>query len=141
MRTVVRNVLAVLAGIVVGSLVNMGLVTIGPLVVPPPGGADVTTSEGLRESMKFFTPANFLFPFLAHAFGTLAGAYVAARLASSHAVKLALGVGVFFLAGGIAAVIMLGGPVWFIAADLLIAYFPMGYLGAVLAGATRSRAA
>lgn len=141
MNTVVRNVLAVLAGIVVGSLVNMALVNLGPSIIPLPEGADVSTAEGLRESMRLFTPANFIFPFLAHALGTLAGAYLAARLAASHAVKLALGIGVFFLIGGIVAAIMLGGPLWFIVADLLLAYIPMGYLGAVLAGATRSKAA
>jgi hypothetical protein len=46
-------------------------------------------------------------------------------------------VGVFFLAGGISAVIMLGGPLWFKVADLLLAYIPMGFLGATLAGKTR----
>lgn len=140
MTTVVRNVLAVLAGVVVGSLVNMGLVNIGPLVVPLPEGADVSTTESLRASMDLFTPVNFMFPFLAHALGTLAGAFVAAKLATSHPVKLAIGIGVVFLAGGIAAVYMLGGPLWFILADLLLAYIPMAYLGAVLAGATRRTA-
>jgi hypothetical protein len=119
----------------------MGLVNIGPLVVPLPEGADVSTMEGLRASMQLFTPVNFLFPFLAHALGTLAGAFVAAKFAASHSAKFALGIGVFFLMGGIAAVYMLGGPLWFIVADLIVAYIPMGYLGAVLAGATRSKAA
>jgi hypothetical protein len=141
MKTIARNALAVLAGIAVGSLVNMGLVNIGPLVVPLPEGADVSTAEGLRDSMRLFTPVNFIFPFLAHALGTLAGASVAAKLAASHAAKLAIGIGMLFLMGGIAAVIMLGGPLWFIVADLLLAYVPMGYLGAVLAGAIRSKAA
>lgn len=141
MATVVRNFLAALVGVVVGSLVNMGLVNLGPLVVPLPEGADVSTMEGLRASMQLFTPVNFIFPFLAHALGTLAGAFVAARLAATHSAKLALGIGVFFLIGGIAAVSMIGGPLWFIVADLILAYIPMGYLGAVLAGATRSKAA
>jgi hypothetical protein len=141
MKTITRNVLAALAGIVVGSLVNTGLVNVGPLVVPLPEGADVSTMEGLRASMKLFTPVNFIFPFLGHALGTLAGAFVAAKLAAGHAAKLAMGIGVLFLIGGIAAVIMLGGPLWFIVADLLLAYIPMGYLGGVLAGATRSKAA
>lgn len=136
MPTVARNVLAVVAGVVVGSLVNMGLVNIGPAVVPLPEGADVSTPERMRASMELFTPVNFVFPFLAHALGTLAGAFVAAKLAASHALKLAVGIGVFFLLGGIAAVVMLGGPLWFIVADLVVAYVPMGYLGAVLAGAT-----
>lgn len=136
MAPVARNVLAVLAGVVVGSVVNTTLVNIGPLVVPLPEGADVSTAEGLRASMSRFTPVNFVFPFLAHALGTLAGAFAAAKLAASHPMKLALGVGVLYLMGGIAAVIMLGGPMWFIVGDLVVAYIPMAYLGAVLAGAT-----
>jgi hypothetical protein len=38
------------------------------------------------------------------------------------------------LAGGISAVVMFGGPFWFKAVDLLLAYIPMGYLGATIAG-------
>lgn len=138
MPPVARNFLAALAGVVLGGFVNSGLVNLGPLVVPLPEGADVSTAEGLRASMTLFTPVNFVFPFLGHALGTLTGAFVAAKLAASDAVKLALGIGVLFLAGGIAAVYMLGGPLWFIVVDLVVAYLPMGYLGAVLAGATRS---
>ena len=141
MNPVARNTLALLAGIVAGSLVNMGLVNLGPMIVPLPDGADVTTFEGLRDSMKLFTPANFIFPFVAHALGTLVGAFVAAKLAASHSLTFAIGVGVFFLLGGIAAASMLGGPWWFNVADLLVAYIPMAYLGAVLAGATRSKTA
>src|SRR5262245_23865443 len=118
MKTVARNVLALLVGLVVGSLVNMGLVTFGPLVIPLPAGADTSTAESLRESMKLFTPVNFIVPFLAHALGTLAGAFVAAKLAASHPAKFAIGIGVFFLIGGIAAARMFGGPLWFIVADL-----------------------
>lgn len=141
MKPVVKNVLAVVGGVVVGSIVNMGLVNIGPAVIPLPEGADVSTMEGLRDSMALFTPANFIPPFLAHALGTLVAAFIAARFAASHHMKLAVGIGVFFLLGGIAAVLMLGGPLWFKAADLLLAYIPMGFLGAALAGRTRSEKA
>ena len=135
MNSILKNVLAVVAGLIVGSLINIGLVNLGPSVIQLPEGADISTMEGLAESMKLFTPANFLFPFLGHALGTLAGAFVAAKFAASHALGLALGVGLFFLFGGISAVIMLGGPLWFKVADLTLAYIPMGYLGGVLAGA------
>jgi hypothetical protein len=132
MNPIAKNVLAAIVGFVIGNLVNMGLIQIGPYVVPLPQGADVSTMEGLRESMKLFTPVNFIFPFLAHALGTLAGAFVAAKLAASHRMKFAIGIGVAFLLGGIAAAIMLGGPLWFIACDLLLAYIPMGILGGLL---------
>lgn len=134
MNPIARNVLAALSGFVVGSVVNLGLVNIGSSVIPLPAGADVSTMEGLRESMKLFTPVNFIFPFLAHALGTLTGAFVAAKLAANHHMKFAIGIGVMFLIGGITMVIMCGGPVWFIGIDLLLAYIPMGFLGGVLAG-------
>jgi hypothetical protein len=133
MNPIARNILAGIVGFVIGSVVNLGLVNIGMSVVPLPEGADVSTMEALRESMKLFTPLNFIFPFLAHALGTLAGAFVAAKLAAGHHMKFAIGIGVSFLIGGITMVFMCGGPVWFIASDLLLAYIPMGFLGGFLA--------
>ncbi len=135
MNPIAKNSYAVLSGLVVGSLVNMGLVNIGPLVIPLPEGADVSTMENLSESMKLFTPVNFLVPFLAHALGTLSGAFIAAKFAANHHMKFAMCIGAFFLIGGVTAVMMLGGPLWFNASDLLLAYIPMGYLGGVVARA------
>lgn len=137
MKTIVRNVLAVIVGAVIGSVVNALLVSVGPKVIPLPEGADVSSPEKLRDSMQLFTPANFLFPFLAHALGTLAGAFIAAEIAASRRTLYALSVGVLFLAGGITMVVIAGGPLWFILADLLLAYLPMACLGAKLASATR----
>ena len=134
MKPLLKNSLALIAGVVVGSLVNITLVNIGPYVIPLPEGADISTMEKLRESMKLFTPLNFLFPFLAHALGTLVGAYIVAKFALSHHLKLAFFIGVLFLAGGISAVNMLGGPMWFNVTDLVLAYIPMSILGARLAG-------
>lgn len=133
MRSIVRNVLAVISGLVAGSVVNIVLVNAGPFVVALPEGADVSTMEGVRDSMKLFTPVNFLFPFLGHALGTLSGAFVAAKVAASHQLKCAIGIGAFFLLGGVSMVSMLGGPMWFNASDILLAYIPMGYLGGILA--------
>jgi len=141
MNPTARNVLAVISGLVVGSVVNMGLVNIGPLVVPLPEGANVSTMENLQESIKLFTPVNFLFPFLAHALGTLSGAFIAAKVAASHQMKFAMAIGVFFLIGGVMMVNMLGGPMWFNLADILLAYIPMAILGGRLAGGNRSQTA
>lgn len=77
MHPTLRNVLALIVGLVIGSIVNMGLITVSGHTIPPPAGADVTTSEGLKAAMHLFEPKHFVFPFLAHALGTLAGAAVA----------------------------------------------------------------
>ena len=138
MNPIAKNVFAVVIGFIVGGAVNMGLVSLGMALVPPPEGYDVSTMEGLSAAMKEFTPINFLFPFLAHALGTLVGAFVAAKLAASHQMKFAVGIGAFFLLGGITMVALCGGPTWFIAADLLLAYIPMGWLGGVLGGGRKN---
>lgn len=93
----------------------------------------MTTAEGLAAAMPLLKPAHFVFPFLAHALGTLVGALVAFRLAASRAQALAYAVGAFFLVGGIAAANMIPAPTWFVALDLVAAYLPMAWLGTTLA--------
>jgi len=134
MNNTVRNVLAIIIGLVIGMIVNMGLVNIGPSIIPMPTGTDVITMEGLKESMKLFEPINFLFPFLAHALGTLVGAFVAAKMAVNNHLLSAMIIGFIFLIGGISMVYMVGGPLWFIVFDLVLAYLPMAYLGLLIAG-------
>jgi hypothetical protein len=141
MKTIFWNVLAVIVGWIVGCVVNMGILTAGQFVIPMPQGVDVSTMEGLREAMKSFSPLHFLGPWLAHALGTLVGAFVAAKIAASGKLICALVVGALFLLGGIAMVALVGGPWWFIAADLLLAYLPMAWLGAKLAGAMPAKPA
>lgn len=139
MKKIARHILVVLAGIIVGSIVNMGLVQTGLWIIPLPQGADVSTMEALQESMSLFSPVNFIFPLLAHAIGTLAGAFIAARFAASHSMTFAMIIGGVFLLGGISVVSQTGGPLWFIITDLLLAYIPMAYVGALLARTSRRR--
>lgn len=58
-----KNILAVVTGAVIGSVVNMSIITMSGSVIPPPEGADVTTMEGLKASMHLFQPKHFLMPF------------------------------------------------------------------------------
>jgi hypothetical protein len=124
-----RNVLALLAGIAIGGGVNMALITLGPWLIPPPAGVDVSSAEGLSKAMHLFQPRHFVVPFLAHAFGTLAGALAAYLIAASYKAPIAYAVGAVFLCGGVAASLMIPAPTWFIALDLLAAYLPMAWLG------------
>lgn len=129
MNAGLRNTLAIILGIIVGSIVNIGLINVGGHLVPPPEGTNVDTMEGLQQALPFFEPKHFLFPFLAHALGTFVGSSLAARFGASHYMKLALAVSAFFLMGGIANIFLLPGPFWFNASDVILAYLPMGYLG------------
>jgi hypothetical protein len=129
MSSTLKNILAIITGLVIGSIVNMGIIMISSSVIPPPNGADVTTMEGLKEAMHLFEPRHFLFPFLAHALGALVGAIVASKIAVTKKKTMALVVGCFFLLGGIINVFLLPGPMWFNAVDVIFAYIPMALLG------------
>lgn len=128
-----KNVLALVLGLVGGSIINMLIVTISPHIIPPPANADVTTEEGLKQSIHLFQPIHFLMPFLAHSIGTFVGAYIAAKLASSHKPIFALIIGIFFLSGGIYMVTQLPSPLWFNILDLGLAYIPAAWLAVKLA--------
>lgn len=137
MHRAFRLVLAAIAGLVVGSLVNMCLILVSGQVIAPPMGADVTTAEGLKASLHLFEPRHFIFPFLAHSLGTLAGAATAALLTPGRSAGPAYAVGGFFLLGGITNVILLPAPRWFSTLDLLLAYLPAAWLGHRLASGRR----
>jgi hypothetical protein len=132
MKTILRNILAVVVGLVVGGTVNMALITVSPHVIRPPAGVDVTDAQSLASSIHLFEPKHFLFPFLAHALGTLAGALLAFLIAASYRSVFAYAIGAFFLTGGIAASFMIPAPKWFIALDLAAAYIPMAWIGTQL---------
>ncbi len=134
----IRNILAVIAGLIVANIANMALIKLGHIVVALPPGSDINTMEGLKIAMQSFGPEQFIFPFLAHAVGTLLGALVAAAIASSHKFALAMVIGVISLLGGIAAGIWLQAPLWYDAIDFIFAYIPMAWIGARLGGAGRT---
>lgn len=132
MKTIIRNVLAVIVGFAAGSAVNMALILASPHVIPPPAGVDVSSAESMQASLHLYEARHFVFPFLAHALGTLAGALIAYVVAASHPAKLAYGIGALFLGGGITACFLIPAPAWFIMLDLVAAYLPMAWLATVL---------
>ena len=137
MPAILRNILAVLAGGLVGGLVNGGLISIGPMIIPPPPGVDQSTPEGLIAGIHLLETKHFIFPYLAHALGTLVGAIVAVKIGVSHHILLALVIGLMFLTGGLMMMFAVDGPAWFEYFDVLTAYLPMAWIGAKIAGAKR----
>ena len=124
------NVLAIVVALIAGSIVNMLLITVGPMLIPPPAGVDVADMASLAASIHLFEARHFVFPFLAHALGTLTGAMIAVMM--SHRAWPAWLVGLLFLVGGITVGFMIPAPFWFTALDLIVAYLPMAWLGLFL---------
>lgn len=132
MNPILRNILAVIIGWISGGALNMGLVMFGHSVFPIEN-IDPNDYEAYKEVVPSLTYEYFIFPFLAHALGTLLGAIVAGIIAASHKMYITLGIGAFFLLGGIIAAVMIPAPTWFVALDLVVAYIPMAWLGGKIA--------
>ncbi len=133
MNPIIRNILAVIFGWLGGSAVNMGLIKFGHKLFPI-AGFDPNDMDAIAEVMPTLEFKYFIFPFLAHALGTLSGATIAGLMAASHKMKFSLGIGGLFLLGGIIVNYMIPGPTWFAVVDIVVAYIPMAWLGGKLAG-------
>ncbi len=131
---IVRNILAVVLGFVLGSIVNMLVLSAGHALMPPPAGFDGTSLEGVAKTIHLLTPVDLIVPFLAHAIGPFVGVLAAMFIAASSRKTIAIILGVLFLAGGIAANIMIPAPMWYRVVDVVFAYIPMAFLGWKLSG-------
>ena len=126
---IVRNILAVVVGFVIGGIVNWGILTIGHILMPPPAGFDGSSMEGVASTIHLLQPLDFVVPFLAHALGPFVGVLSAMFIAASGRKTIAIILGVLFLAGGIAANVMIPAPTWYRIVDIVFAYIPMAFLG------------
>ncbi len=128
MNPTIKRILAIVIGIVVGSVVNMIILMIMGVLIPAPKGVDVSSAAAIKANLDKYEFKHFLSPLFAHALGTFAGAFVAAKIFKEDPKFVAIVVGIFFLLGGIMAVYSIGGPTWYILSDLFIAYIPMAWL-------------
>ena len=122
MKQILKNIGILILGIIIGMIVNMGLIIIGGIIFP------------LSESFEPMNAINwdfkyFIFPFFAHSIGTLSGAFIVSKLSKGYHIIIPLTVGLFFLWGGIYMVMILPAPIWFISLDLILCYIPMALLG------------
>ncbi len=132
MNPIIKNIIAVIMGWLGGSIINMGLITIGHKTFPIKG-IDPNDMEALAAIMPTLDAEFFIFPFLAHALGTLVGAFIAGLIATKHKMRFSIAIGGLFLIGGIMVNIMLTGPIWFTMSDIAIAYIPVAWAGGKLA--------
>lgn len=135
MSPAVRNALAVILGIALGILVHVGILNMGALVFPFPKDID----QNDREAVVAYAQAQPLFshiwivPLIAHQIGTLVGAMICARIAAYGHFRLVMGVGIFFLIGGIVNKFDIPHPLVMSIVDIAL-YIPAAWLGWKLAG-------
>lgn len=107
-----RNIAAVIAGLVVGMIVNMALIQLNTVFFPLPEGVDMMDTAQMKEAIKSMPPTGWILVIAAHLGQAFVGGWVAARLGASRVMMLAMIVGALSLAGGIANAVMLASPTW-----------------------------
>jgi len=111
----IRNIVAVVGGLVVGMAVNMSLVMLNAYVLfPMPEGTDMNDPEQMNAWVATLPTAAFFVVIAAHLGQSFVGGWVAARLGSSRPMLLAMIVGLASLAGGIMSMMSIKGPAWFV---------------------------
>lgn len=122
-----RFILSLVFGLLVGAVVNGSIVNLGMLLFPFPEGVNFETKEGL--SLFENLPIKYyIFPFLAHALGTLSGCIVALLFVRKWAKWSIYIIGYCFFVGGVMAGQLINAPLWFDILDLSLAYMPMAWL-------------
>lgn len=132
MNPTLKNALSLIAGIALGSVVNGLILQAGMAIIPPPAGFDMDTPEGLNAAFAVMETKHFITPFLAHAIGTFVGAFITVRFAANNKKTFAYTISGLFFLGGLYMVLILNAPLWFNITDLVLAYFPMGWLAVKL---------
>ncbi len=127
---ILKRTTVIFIAIFSGAMLNGAIINISNKVISPPKGFDLKTMEGLQAAMPHMGPEHFVFPFLAHALGTLIAAILISRFLTSQQLIFSMMAGILFLMGGVSMVVMLPTtPIWFVLLDLIVAYVPMAYLG------------
>ena len=128
-----KTLLLFLVALILGGVFNSLVLNVGMEIIPPPEGYDMNNPTELAKAMAVMEPKHFLFPFLAHASGTLLGVIFFTYFSKSNKLIFSLFVAGFFFVGGLYMVLILPAPIWFNVIDLVLAYFPMAALGFKLA--------
>ena len=127
-----RNFLAVIAGIFIGNVVIRLIQRVSNEIYPIPESLDTSNMEALAEYINTLPFNALLLLLLSHVIGTLIAAFVAVRISSSHSPLFALVVGGLILLMAVVFFFQLKHPVWFMALDLIL-YLPIAWLGGQLA--------
>lgn len=108
-----RNIGAVLLGLIVGSVLNMAVVLLNSYVLfPMPEGVSFEDPVAFGEYIGGLPAAAFVLVIVAHLLQAGVGGWVAARMGKSRPVLLAMIVGVLTLLGGAMNAAQLPLPTW-----------------------------
>ena len=112
-----RNIIAVIVGLLTGMIVHMALLFLNTTIFPLPEGISMMDPEASKDPAFIAYVANmpamgYIGVMIAHLSQTFIGGLVVGRMARSHHIVLAMVIGVLTLIGGVVNLIDLPHPWW-----------------------------
>ncbi len=127
----VRNVLGVVAGVLVGTLLIAVVQTIGHQVYPIASDIDYQDKEAMRALLASLPLGALLFVLAAYAVGSFAAGAITAYVGRGARVRHALLAGGILLLAAILNLVAMPHPLWFSVLVVLV-FLPSAWLGARL---------
>jgi len=78
MKQILKNIGIIILGIIIGMIVNMGLIIFGGIIFSP--SENFEPMNAINWDFKYF-----IFPFLAHSIGTFSGAFIVSKFSYNNA--------------------------------------------------------
>ncbi len=135
MSSLVRNLLALLAGTLVAITCIFFIQAIAHTIYPPPPDLDYKDPEARKTFMMTAPTGALVLVLLSYVVGTLAGAWLAARLSADAPVRQGYMIGGMMLISGFMNLTAIPHPPWFWVASVA-GFFVAAFYGAKL-GAKR----
>lgn len=132
-----RVVLGVVLGLLIGVVCIAVLETAGHWLHPPPDGLDLTDREALAAHISDAPITALLLVLAAYAAGSLAGGFVSGFVGGQGWRGACLIVGVVLMCFGTLNLVMIPHPIWFVVAALLC-FLPLAFLGGWVANRLRA---
>lgn len=128
MKTTLRNILGIVAGVLFGAVLIFAVQLIGHQVYPVAGSVDMNDKEAMAAFVASLPAGALMFVIVAYAVGSFAGGGLAAFIGRGARVRHALVVGVVLLISGIMNLVTIPHPLWFSILTLLV-FLPSAWLG------------
>ena len=126
-----RNIISVMAGVILGLMIIMGVESAGHSLFPLPQDVEFNDPQMLKQVMHLIPIQALLAVLAAWALGSFGGGWLAARLAPEKPTAHALFVGCVLMLAGIANLFMIPHPLWFTVIGVLL-FIPAAWLGSKL---------
>ncbi len=108
----IRNICAVLIGLVAGMAVNMVIVMLSTVLYPMPEGVGFNDREGLAAYIETLPATAFLIVMLAHLGQAFFGGWIAALIGRKNPMLVAMVIGVLSMLAGLYNLSTLPAPAW-----------------------------